>query len=339
MTSKGCFLFIPTQQLATQLNSLQVPNLDRKKSVHFLTTSTSITTLPNEKVIRLRPELNTLLSVLIKQNRSSIKLQHHIEIPQSSIESGTPPQGLRQQVNPQIPDNKNIHFLIKWDQVTTEAALSYIRLLLKHWENVLLTSTENISNIESRIETQQATEEEWKYIREAIDKVKEPNQRRPGEEAGQTKQIPSTDDEHSEPINILSTTNSTTTTSNKRSRRFKKRTSIVNLSKYKLNKDETSILEKGLNFIPTPTREHKARIIQDFLLFERKLRLHHMLHKEETNQSEEDEESSEEEEPSPNKILRLCATLQICGRKPQQIGVTGSRYPRILWQVTCDVNH
>ena len=59
-----------------------------------------------------------------------------------------------------------------------------------------------------------------------------------------------------------------------------------------------------MNFIPTPTREHEARIIQDFLLFERKLRLHHMLHKEETNQSEEEEESSEEEEQSPHKILR-----------------------------------
>ena len=163
---------IPTQQLATQFNSLQVPNLDKKKSVHFLTTATSTTTLPNEKVIRLRPELNTLLSVLIKQNRSSIKSQHHIEILQSSIESRTPPRGLRPRVNPRIPDNKNIDFLIEWDQVTTEAALSYTRLLLKHWENVLLTATENISNIEIRIETQQATEEEWKYIREAIDKVR-----------------------------------------------------------------------------------------------------------------------------------------------------------------------
>ena len=143
---------ISTQQLATQFNSLQVPNnIDRKKSGHFLTTATSTTTLPNEKIIRLHPELNTLLSVLIKQNRSSIKSQHHIEILQSSIESRTPPQGLRPRVNPRIPDNKNIYFPIEWDQVTTEAALSYTRLLLKHWENVLLTSTENISNIESRI--------------------------------------------------------------------------------------------------------------------------------------------------------------------------------------------
>ena len=67
-------------------------------------------------------------------------------------------------------------------------------------------------------------------------------------------------------------------------RRFQKRKSIVNLSNYTLTKAETSILEKGLNFIPTPNREHEARIVQDFLLFERKLRLHHKLHKEETQE-------------------------------------------------------
>ena len=65
-------------------------------------------------------------------------------------------------------------------------------------------------------------------------------------------------------------------------RRFQKRNSIVNLSNYKLTKTETSLLEKGLNFIPTPNREHEARIVQDFLLFERKLRLHHKLHKRRT---------------------------------------------------------
>ena len=65
---------IPTQQrqqgsAATQIRPLQVPQFEQKKRVHFLATSTSTTTLPNpETSKRLRPELNTLLSVLIKQN-------------------------------------------------------------------------------------------------------------------------------------------------------------------------------------------------------------------------------------------------------------------------------
>ena len=55
-----------------------------------------------------------------------------------------------------------------------------------------------------------------------------------------------------------------TTTSKTKKRRFQKRKSIVNLSNYTLTKAETSILEKGLNFIPTPNREHEARIVQVF---------------------------------------------------------------------------
>ena len=97
-----------------------------------------------------------------------------------------------------------------------------------------------------------------------------------------------------------------TTTTKTKKRRFQKRKSIVNLSNYSLTKAETSILEKGLNFIPTPNREHEARIVQDFLLFERKLRLHHKLHKEENQeQTATDNDLDEEpEEESPHKLLR-----------------------------------
>jgi hypothetical protein len=38
------------------------------------------------------------------------------------------------------------------------------------------------------------------------------------------------------------------------------------------------VLDKGLNFIPTPRKDHAARIIQDFLLFDRKLRLKYFFH-------------------------------------------------------------
>ena len=97
-----------------------------------------------------------------------------------------------------------------------------------------------------------------------------------------------------------------TTTSKTKKRRFQKRKSIVNLSNYTLTKAETSILEQGLNFIPTPNREHEARIVQDFLLFERKLRLHHKLHTEENQEqpATENDLDEEPEEESPHKLLR-----------------------------------
>ena len=77
----------------------------------------------------------------------------------------------------------------------------------------------------------------------------------------------------------------------------------MNLSTHPLNTDETSILQKGLNYIPTPSREHEARIIQDFLLFERKLRLHHKLFEPNPEENSTSEEETDEEE-SPHKMLR-----------------------------------
>ena len=78
----------------------------------------------------------------------------------------------------------------------------------------------------------------------------------------------------------------------------------MNLSNYKLNKEETKILEKGLNFIPTPQKEHPVKIVQDFLLFERKLRLHHKLFKQPQPDQEQDSDATDSEEESPHKILR-----------------------------------
>ena len=77
------------------------------------------------------------------------------------------------------------------------------------------------------------------------------------------------------------------------------------LSNYKLKSAEMTLLEKGLNFISTPNKEHPAKIIQDFLLFERKLRLHHKLYKQPIIDPEQTlHESSSEEEENPHKILR-----------------------------------
>ena len=152
----------------------QITQLTNKKSVHFLTTSTSTTTLQNQETPRrLRPELNTLLSVLIKQKQSEIKATQYIEILQEALLTRNPPCRLRPRINPRIPDNKQIDFLIEWDQVTTEAAISYTKLLLKHWETVLRSSSENIKNIESRINNQGANTEEWKKITDTIEKVRQ----------------------------------------------------------------------------------------------------------------------------------------------------------------------
>ena len=80
------------QQRTTQLLSSAAGRLNPTKSVQFLTTSTSTTTLPNpDPIRRLRPELNTLLSVLIKQTRAALKADHHINILNTAVETRNPP--------------------------------------------------------------------------------------------------------------------------------------------------------------------------------------------------------------------------------------------------------
>lgn len=76
------------------------------------------------------------------------------------------------------------------------------------------------------------------------------------------------------------TQDSTETTQQKRkNRRFNRpKTNIINLSKYTLKPGELSLLNKGLNFIPTPRKDHPAKLLQDYLLFERKMRLKHHFH-------------------------------------------------------------
>ena len=159
---------ITPQELSQEISR----KLQATKSVHFLSTATSTTTLPEKDPIkRLRPELSTLLTCLIKQTRSVVKATHHIELLSTAIATRDPPRGLRPKVNPRIPDNKNIEFIIEWEEVTNSAALSYTKLLLKNWEGTLKTSRENIENLETRINKLQSSVEEWTYIRETLNRI------------------------------------------------------------------------------------------------------------------------------------------------------------------------
>ena len=48
---------------------------------------------------------------------------------------------------------------------------------------------------------------------------------------------------------------------------------VTSLSNYQLSKHQITLLTKGLNFIPTSRKDHPAKILQDILLFDRKIRL------------------------------------------------------------------
>ena len=72
----------------------------------------------------------------------------------------------------------------------------------------------------------------------------------------------------------LNGTKASKTKGKQKARCFKSRkTTITNLSSYNLSEAERNLLGKGLNFIPTSPTEHPATILQDYLLFDWKLRL------------------------------------------------------------------
>ena len=61
---------------------------------------------------------------------------------------------------------------------------------------------------------------------------------------------------------------------------------------------ETSLLSKGLNFIPTPKKEHPAELLQDILLFDRRLRLKYFFYQDSHTTTEPSEETNPTLHPS-----------------------------------------
>ena len=81
LTTTDSEQIITGEQLSQQLQ------LKHTKSVHFLNTSTSTTTLPiKEPIKKLRTKLNTLLTCMIKQTRTTIKSRHHIKTLNTAIQ-------------------------------------------------------------------------------------------------------------------------------------------------------------------------------------------------------------------------------------------------------------
>ena len=77
-------VLISGEVLSQKLNNL--------KSVTFLNTATSTTTLSEKEPLKkLRPELSTLLTCSIKQTRSIVKATHHIQILTTAVQNRDPP--------------------------------------------------------------------------------------------------------------------------------------------------------------------------------------------------------------------------------------------------------
>ena len=94
----------------------------------------------------------------------------------------------------------------------------------------------------------------------------------------------------------LDGTKASKTKGKQKARCFKSRkTTTTNLSRYNLSEAERNLIGRGLSFIPTPPGEHPAKILQDYLLFDQKLRLRYYF---------EDKESKPQENKQNTSILK-----------------------------------
>ena len=134
---------------------------------------TDTSDLPTEdKIERLRPELNILLTVLIKQTRIQTKAEHHTKLLQESIDTQNPPRGLRPKITPRIPNSKTADFIIDWEEATNKCALSYTSILKDHWKKACITAQEEVEKIRERLLKLNTTQAEWNHIDEILEKIK-----------------------------------------------------------------------------------------------------------------------------------------------------------------------
>ena len=180
----------------------------------------------------------------------------------TAIDKKTPPRGLIPKISPKLPDTPG-NFIIKWEGIQKETGLHLTETLKEYWIDRAKKLTEELEPIKNkvRLETSPA---QWNKIQGIIENISR-NITRPQEK-----------EEHSE---IRTKQINTTANETKHQRRFQRTiTHIINISKYKLTPGETSLLSKGLNFIPTPKKEHPVKLLQDILLFDRRLRLKYFFH-------------------------------------------------------------
>ena len=125
-----------------------------------------------EKIEQLRPELNILLTVLIKQTRTKTKAEHHIKILDESLKKKTPPRGLRPKITPRIPNSKTADFIINWERTLNNCALELTSHLKDSWITTSETASTETEKINQRLIEANTTQAEWTHIMNILEKIK-----------------------------------------------------------------------------------------------------------------------------------------------------------------------
>ena len=203
------------------------------------------------------------IKAITKLVRTIERAHHHIQLLNTAIDKKTPSRGLIPMISPKIPDTQG-KFIIKWEGIQQETGLHLTETLRDYWIDRANKLSEELDPIKNkvRLETSPA---QWSKIQEIIKNISR-------ETTQNLKRQKST-------VRIDHANKHNNNRKTKHQRKFKNTlTHIINLSKNHLTSGETSLFSKGLNFIPTPNKEHPAKLLQDILLFDRKLRLKYFFH-------------------------------------------------------------
>lgn len=242
----------------------------------------------------------------IKQKQ--IRTEHHVSNLCSYMYNNKVPQGLQIKLTPQTPGVKSQRFHQRWNDILFDCSMRLMELLYHHGQHQndslyneytsLLNHckeslpVEEFTEINSRLtditciqSNKLANKQVKKFQRDGVNKISTP-------------------------------VSSSHTTKRKRKRRFRRRKPItkdtcnivVNLSSKDLTDAETSLLSKGLNFCPNPSKINEHELSEDLNQFSRRLRIKEYFHAKEKNGDNEVETSvsdgTEEELPIINRFKK-----------------------------------
>ena len=210
------------------------------------------------------------IKAITKLVRSIERANNHIQLLTTAIDKKKPPRGLIPKISPKIPDTPG-KFIIKWKGIQQDAGLHLTETLGEYWtdrSNDLSEALDPIKN-KPRLETSPA---QWTKVQDIIDNISR-------ETTQELKRKKST-------VKIDQGQQAQQLQKRQNTRRFKRSLThnIINLSGYHLTPGETSLVSKGLNFISTPKKQHPTKLLQDVLLFDRKLRLKYYFHQDSTTE-------------------------------------------------------
>ena len=63
------------------------------------------------------------------------KAIHHTAVLSEAVKTNNLSWGLRSNINPRVPNPKDIDFVVEWQEVTQHTILSYMKIILKYLEN------------------------------------------------------------------------------------------------------------------------------------------------------------------------------------------------------------